>query len=90
MTSPQNWGGPKGHDPSDLLVPPVSPLSPGVALAVEVAELQVTMEAAAARYRQLLRQKCHLAGDNGDSRDSQTPTGTPGDTQGDTATSVTA
>ncbi|RMB88280.1 hypothetical protein DUI87_35351 [Hirundo rustica rustica] len=71
-----------------------------VTLAVEVAELQATMEAAAARYRQLLRQKRHRDGDSGDSGDSQTPTGTPGDTQtptgtpgdteGDTVTSVTA
>ncbi|XP_030921274.1 coiled-coil domain-containing protein 115, partial [Geospiza fortis] len=62
----------------------------GVTLAVEVAELQATMEAAAARYRQLLRQKRHLDGDSGD---SQSSTGTPGDTkdtEGDTATSVTA
>ncbi|KAM4880007.1 LOW QUALITY PROTEIN: coiled-coil domain-containing protein 115 [Sylvia borin] len=65
----------------------------GVTLAVEVAELQATVEAAAARYRQLLRQKCHLGGDSGD---SQGPTGTPGDskgrgdTEGDTVTAVTA
>lgn len=87
---PQNWGGPKGHGPRDLLGPPDVPLSPGVTLAVEVAELQATVEAAAARYRQLLRQKRHLAGDSGD---SQSPTGTPGDskdTEGDTVTSVTA
>ncbi|TRZ09268.1 hypothetical protein HGM15179_017834 [Zosterops borbonicus] len=65
----------------------------GVTLAVEVAELQATLEAAAARYRQLLRQKCHQGGDSGD---SHTPRGTPGDskgtgdTQSDTVTSVTA
>ncbi|RLV62033.1 hypothetical protein DV515_00019750 [Chloebia gouldiae] len=61
----------------------------GVTLAVEVAELQATVEAAAARYRQLLRQKRHPAGDSGD---SQSPTGTPGDskdTEGDTVTPVT-
>lgn len=87
---PQNWGGPKGHGLRDLLSPTGVPLSPGVTLAVEVAKLQATMEAAAARYRQLLQQKRHLAGDSGD---SQTPTGTPGDskdTEGDIATSVTA
>ncbi|XP_066065043.1 coiled-coil domain-containing protein 115 isoform X2 [Chamaea fasciata] len=65
----------------------------GVTLAVEVAELQATVEAAAARYRRLLRQKCHLGGDSGDSR---SPTGTPGDsrgtgdTEGDTVTAVSA
>ncbi|KAL9820617.1 coiled-coil domain-containing protein 115 isoform 2-T2 [Geothlypis trichas] len=78
-----------------VLVPPClrqaqGSFQKGVTLAVEVAELQATMEAAAARYRQLLRQKRHL---DGDSRDSQSSTGTPGDskdTEGDTATSVTA
>ncbi|XP_056366328.1 coiled-coil domain-containing protein 115 [Oenanthe melanoleuca] len=94
-------GGTPTRPPSDplgwfgVLVPPSlrqaqGSFQKGVTLAVEVAELQATVEAAAARYRQLLRQKCHLAGDSGDSRDSQTPTGTAGDTEGDTATSVTA
>lgn len=95
---PQIWGAPKTGEGLKVLthVSPVSPVSPGVTLAVEVAELQATMEAAAARYRQLLQQKCHQGGDNGDSRDSQTPTGTSGDSkgrgdsQGDTVTSVTA
>ncbi|XP_077645733.1 vacuolar ATPase assembly protein VMA22 isoform X2 [Lonchura striata] len=74
-----------GGDPEDP--DPQQGGGDGVTLAVEVAELQATVEAAAARYRQLLRQKRHLA------RDSQSPTGTPGDskdTEGDTVTSVTA
>ncbi|XP_077645732.1 vacuolar ATPase assembly protein VMA22 isoform X1 [Lonchura striata] len=83
-TDPLGWFG--------VLVPPTlrqaqGSFQRGVTLAVEVAELQATVEAAAARYRQLLRQKRHLA------RDSQSPTGTPGDskdTEGDTVTSVTA
>nr|XP_030116689.3 coiled-coil domain-containing protein 115 isoform X1 [Taeniopygia guttata] len=89
-TDPLGWFG--------VLVPPTlrqaqGSFQRGVTLAVEVAELQATVEAAAARYRQLLRQKRHLAGDSGDSGDSQSPTGAPGDskdTEGDTVTSVTA
>ncbi|RLV63510.1 hypothetical protein DV515_00018199 [Chloebia gouldiae] len=98
---PLRKGGPPAGPPPDplgwfgVLVPPTlrqaqGSFQRGVTLAVEVAELQATVEAAAARYRQLLRQKRHPAGDSGD---SQSPTGTPGDskdTEGDTVTPVTA
>ncbi|XP_071275464.1 coiled-coil domain-containing protein 115 [Agelaius tricolor] len=101
--APEKGGTPSRPPPDPLgwfgvLVPPSlrqaqGSFQKGVTLAVEVAELQATMEAAAARYRQLLRQKRHLDGDNGDSGDSQSSTGSPGDskdTEGGTVTSVTA
>ncbi|RLV62530.1 hypothetical protein DV515_00019219 [Chloebia gouldiae] len=97
--APEKGGAPSRPPPDPLgwfgvLVPPTlrqaqGSFQRGVTLAVEVAELQATVEAAAARYRQLLRQKRHPAGDSGD---SQSPTGTPGDskdTEGDTVTPVT-
>lgn len=58
----------------------------GVTLALEVAELQATVEAAATRYRQLLRQKRHRAGDSGDSGDSESPPRPAGDTEGEAVT----
>ncbi|XP_062367928.1 LOW QUALITY PROTEIN: coiled-coil domain-containing protein 115 [Cinclus cinclus] len=95
--APEKEGTPTRPPPDPLgwfgvLVPPSlrqaqGSFQKGVTLAVEVAELQATMEAAAARYRQLLQQKRHLAGDSGD---SQTPTGTPGDSKGDRESSATA
>ncbi|XP_054150573.1 LOW QUALITY PROTEIN: coiled-coil domain-containing protein 115 [Melozone crissalis] len=101
--APEKGGTPSRPPPDPLgwfgvLVPPSlrqaqGSFQKGVTLAVEVAELQATMEAAAARYRQLLQQKRHLDGDNGDSGDSQSCTGTPGDskdTEGDRVTIVTA
>ncbi|XP_058684646.1 coiled-coil domain-containing protein 115 [Poecile atricapillus] len=108
---PRKKGGVPTRPPQDplgwfgVLVPPSlrqaqGSFQRGVTLAVEVAELQAGLEAAAARYRRLLRHKRHRAGDSGDSGDttgdtgdtgdSQTPTDTPGDTDGDTVTSVSA
>ncbi|XP_027486821.1 coiled-coil domain-containing protein 115 isoform X1 [Corapipo altera] len=105
--APEKGGGPTRPPPDPLgwfgvLVPPSlrqaqGSFQGGVTLAVEVAELQGTVDAMATRYRHLLRQKRLLArerGDRetpGDSSSSGTPadtetTGMPGDikTRGDT------
>ncbi|XP_017695445.1 PREDICTED: coiled-coil domain-containing protein 115 [Lepidothrix coronata] len=96
--APEKGGAPARPPPDPLgwfgvLVPPSlrqaqGSFQRGVTLAVEVAELQGTVDAAATRYRQLLRQKRLLARERGDTEtpgDTET-TGMPGDvkTQGDT------
>ncbi|XP_027563786.1 coiled-coil domain-containing protein 115, partial [Neopelma chrysocephalum] len=91
--APEKGGAPARPPPDPLgwfgvLVPPSlrqaqGSFQRGVTLAVEVAELQGTVDAVAARYRHLLRQKRLLAGDRGDTetpRDSSS-SGTPGDTE---------
>ncbi|XP_027767212.1 coiled-coil domain-containing protein 115, partial [Empidonax traillii] len=90
---PEKRGAPTQPPPDPLgwfgvLVPPSlrqaqGSFQKGVTLAVEVAELQGTVDAAATRYRHLLRQKRLLGGDRGDRETSgdSSASGTLGDTE---------